>query len=65
MMRAAHTGRKLPPLTIVNSIERLFPKPSINTRLDAALAGMNAEHERAERREMREFTEHFGIGVGI
>jgi hypothetical protein len=63
MMRAAHTGRRLPPLAYRNSIERLFPKPLIDTRLDTALAGMNAEHERADRREMREFTDNYGMGV--
>jgi len=63
MMRAAHTGRKLPPLAYRNSVERLFPKPSIDTRLDTALNDVSAEYERLLLREMREFTEHYGMGI--
>ena len=74
MMRDA-LNRRLPPLAYKNSIDRIFgvvTEPTeniawldaIGERLAIATAEMNAEKEQAERAELAEFTNDYGLGAG-
>ena len=63
MMLAAHTGRRLPPLTRRNAPDAIC-KPTITHRLAIVTAEMNAEREREQRMEMEQFTDNYGLGMG-
>jgi hypothetical protein len=60
MMLAAHTGRRLPPLTRRNAPDAIC-KPTITHRLAIVTAEMNAERERAAELELQGLANDYGV----